>query len=116
MFEKNNQISYYQEVRFSNSSHTVDDVIVAKVLNISVDTNDMSKLYHANKKLSVMVGPDDNFDVLKVIQAQTTVRLTGYTPDNRWFRIMLDNGDMGFVHTQDISKGIGKEIPSDSKI
>ena len=115
-FAKSNEIKYYQEVHFTNSGETVDDMVVAKVLNISVDTRDLSKLYHAKKRLDVMVGPDHEFDVLKTIPANRTVRITGITPDDKWYRIMLDNGDMGFVPKEDVVKGIGQDIPNISKI
>jgi uncharacterized protein YgiM (DUF1202 family) len=63
-----------------------------------------------------MYGPSDEFDVIKTLAKQTTVRLTGMSPDNVWARIMLDNGESGFVHLSDIKQGIGAEIPFGSAI
>ena len=90
--------------------------MVGKVLNIPVDKKDMSRLYHLKENSEVMYGPGDDFDVLKNIKANTTVRLTGVTPDNVWSRIMIDNGEMGFVRTEKIVSGVGSEIPYGSKI
>lgn len=109
-------INYFQEVQFQNGTKTVDDVAVAKVVSIPVDTEDVSNIYHVTKDSRVMYGPDNKFDVLAEIPAHTTVRLTGYTPDEQWVRIMIDNGEMGFVPKPDISRGKGKEIPENSKI
>ena len=109
-------INYFQEVQFQNGTKTVDDVAVAKVVSIPVDTEDVSNIYHVTKNSRVMYGPDNKFDVLAEIPAHTTVRLTGYTPDERWVRVMIDNGEMGFVPKPDISRGKGKEIPENSKI
>ena len=40
----------------------------------------------------------------------------GLTPDNVWARIMIDNGEMGFVRFKVIKQGRGDEIPFGSKI
>lgn len=116
LWTSDNKINYFQEVRFNDGGRTVDDVAVAKVVAIPVDTEDVSNLYYMLQDDVVMYGPDTKFDVLAEISAQTTVRLTGYTPDERWVRIMLDSGEMGFVPRQSIHRGIGKEIPENSKI
>ena len=64
-----------------------------------------------------MYGPDERFDVLTTYQAQRSVRITGYTTDNKWYRIMLDNGDMGYVLQDTLKQGIGSQpIPANSKI
>ena len=53
---------------------------------------------------------------LKKLPADTTVRLTGYSPDNVWARILIDNGEMGFVRMNILIKGIGKEVPFGSAV
>ena len=115
-FSRDNSISYYQEVRFNSGAKTVDDLAVSKVVSIPVDTDDMSKLYHVSGDVKVMYGPDKDFDVMANLPVGTTVRLTGYTPDEKWGRIMLDNGEMGFVYRNKLKTGIGRDIPDDSKI
>lgn len=115
-FSTSKEISYYQEVRFTNQGRSVDDVVVGKILSIPVDRNDASKLYHLKKEAQVMYGPDDDFDVLKTLPTNTTVRITGITPDNTWYRVMIDNGDMGFVRFPMLIKGIGLPVPEYSKI
>ncbi len=114
-FARNNDVTYYQEVHF-NSGRGVDDVVVSKVVDIPVDTEDQRRLYHVIEPVAVMYGPDDNFDKLVEIRGQTTVRLTGYTPNKVWARIMVDNGETGFVRLSKVKKGIGRPIPDDSKI
>ena len=115
-FSKKKEIDYYQEVRFGQKSRGVDDVVVGKILNIPVDRADTTNLWHLKSKTDVMYGPGDDFDVVKTLSADTTVRLTGKSPDNVWARIMIDNGEMGFVYLDTIERGIGKEIPFGSKI
>ena len=63
-----------------------------------------------------MYGPSDDFDMIKVLDKGTTVRLTGVTPDREWARIMIDNGESGFIHYDTIKQGIGNEIPYGSSI
>lgn len=108
-------INYYQNVNIGNGEIT-DDMVVGRVLNIPVDLGDESKLYNVKTEQKVMYGPSEKFDVLKVLPENTTVRLTGLTPDNVWARVMIDNGEMGFVKTDALAKGRGVEPPFGSKI
>ena len=114
-FAKHDDVTYYQEVHF-NSGRGVDDVVVSKVVDIPVDTDDDKRLYYVLEPVSVMYGPDDNFDKLAEIKSRTTVRLTGYTPNQVWARVMIDSGETGFVRLNKLKKGIGRKIPDDSKI
>lgn len=114
--EKSDKIAYYQQVKFNSGAKTVDDVVVSKIFNIPVDTSDTKMLYHLKYEAKIMYGPSDEFDVLTTGKRGQTVRVTGYSPDEEWFRVMLDNGEMGFITKQNLKKGIGLEIPSGSKI
>ncbi|MBE6450428.1 MAG: hypothetical protein E7016_00500 [Alphaproteobacteria bacterium] len=107
---------YYQEVRFFNGNTTVDDMVLSKIFNIPVDLTDDKMLFSLKSKTDIMYGPDDNFDVLTKAVENQTVRVTGYTPDEQWYRVMIDNGDMGFVKRGNLKKGIGNPIPEKSKI
>lgn len=115
---KDNKINYYQEVKHWRGEGGVDDVIVAKILDIRTDLADVKMLYHLKKGLTtkVMYGPSDDFDVITTLEDEATVRVTGISPDKVWMRIMLDSGDMGFVHAEQLVNGIGAPIPQDSKI
>ena len=116
LFSKDDKINYYQQVNFEGGRQSVDDVVVGKIMSIPLDKSDNSKLYHLLTKSKIMYGPSENFDVIKTLPAATTVRLTGYTPDKIWARVMIDNGETGFVHYENIKQGIGKEIPFGSSI
>ena len=107
--------NYYQEVRFY-SGNTVDDMVLSKVFNIPVDLTDDNMLFHIKSSINIMHGPDDNFDVLVKADKNQTVRVTGYTPDEMWYRVMVDDGNMGYVKRQHLKKGIGNPIPEKSKI
>ncbi len=115
-FAARKEIIYNQEVRFNDGRETFDDMMVSKILNIPADTSSLSNLYHLKNAAEIMYGPSDEFDVITELRGQTTVRLTGKTPDDIWARIMLDNGEMGFLRLNNLSRGIGRDIPADSKI
>ncbi len=116
LFHNKKKIDYYQEVNFGNRGSSVDDVVVGKILSIPVNRSDITQLYHLKSDNSVMYGPSEDFDILKTLAGQTTVRLTGISPDKVWARIMIDNGEIGFVKMDVLEKGIGKPIPEFSKI
>lgn len=113
---KDNEIIYFQKVKFSSGQETMDDVVVSKIFNIPVDVNDVSKLYHTKGVAKVMYGPNKKFDVMVELNKGHTLRVTGFTPDKIWYRVMLDNGDMGFLLAEELLKGEGTAIPAHSKI
>ena len=105
-----------QTVVFNNGQSIYSDVSVSKIFDIPVDLGDKNRLYHLTEDADVRHGADDSFDIYKKVKKGTTVRLTGYTVDEKWLRVMLDNGEMGFVESHKTKKGIGNEIPLWSKI
>ena len=115
IFAKKGSINYYQTVN-TGYGQSVDDVVVGKVISIPINKSDDTQLYHLTEDAKVMYGPSDDFDVMKKINKGTTVRLTGITPDKKWARVMIDNGETGFVHNDIIEQGIGNEIPYESAI
>ena len=114
--QKPEKIQYYQKVKLTDGAEILDDLVTSKVFNIPIDKTDSKMLYHLTSTQSVMHGPSEKFDVVTKALKGQTVRLTGYTPDKLWFRIMLDNGEMGFIKRQYLKQGIGNEIPEKSQI
>lgn len=116
--ERNNKnsIKTKEIVVFQDGQKAFSDVAVARIFDIPVDVYDKQRLYHIIKTTKAMHGADKDFDVFKTVEEGTTVRLTGYTADNKWMRIMFDNGEMAFVEADTLAQGIGKEIPLWSKI
>lgn len=112
----NDDAKVKEVVVYKNGQKVYSDVSVAKIFDIPVDVYDTQKLYHTTKKTSAMHGADKSFDVFKVVEEGTTVRVTGYTADKKWLRVMFDNGEMAFVEASDLEQGIGNEIPLWSKI
>lgn len=113
---KQHEITYFQKVTFNDGGETFDDVVVSKIFDIPVDVYDEKMLYHLTGEGKVMYGPGDKFDVMTTTEKGHTVRVTGFTPDKKWYRIMLDNGEMGFVRESELEKGRGNPMPEESKI
>lgn len=114
--QKEEKINYYQTVEFENGAVMADDMVANKIVNIPIDKTDMKMLYHVTTAQNVMYGPSDKFDILtKAVKGQT-VRLTGYTPDKIWMRVMLDDGQTGFIKSKYVKKGVGNEISTTSQI
>ena len=114
-YKQKKNLNYYQKVKFGRQE-TYDDQIVSKIVNISIDLKDMDRLYYVKEDTDVMYGPSEKFDIITKLKARHTVRLNGYSPDEAWSRIMVDDGQMGFVRTRVLKKGVGREIPPQSKI
>jgi curved DNA-binding protein CbpA len=115
-FAQQSERNYFHEVRVGRGGRTTDDTVVGRIISIAVDVEDTNLLFHVTSATNVMYGPSDQFDVMTRLPARHTVRITGHTADQIWFRIMLDNGDMGFVRAASVKRGIGNDIPSDSRI
>lgn len=114
--QKENEVTYFQKVKFNGGGEIVDDVVVSKIFSIPVNVADDSKLYHFSQDTEIMYGPGEEFDVMANGQKDQTVRITGFTLDKSWYRVMLDSGEMGFVPDKILRRG-AKTPPSDgSKI
>lgn len=110
------KINYYQTVEFEGGGVMADDMVANKIVNVPVDKTSMKTLYHLTKKQKVMYGPSEKFDVLREAPEGQTVRLTGYTADKLWLRVMLDDGQTGFVKSKYVKKGVGNAISEESQI
>ena len=108
--------SYYSTIKFSDGSKIASDQAEAHILKVDVDYSDDTYLYHLKGNANIYYGPDRKYDLLKQGIDGQTVRVLGYTVDKRWFKIMIDDGNTGFVHQSDLQKGIGNSVPARSKI
>lgn len=113
---RKNSVNVKEVVVFRDGRKAFSDVAVARIFDIPVDIHDKSKLYHVTQNTQAMHGADRSFDVYGTVEQGTTVRLTGYSSDKEWYRVMFDNGEMAFIESSNLQQGIGKEIPLWSKI
>lgn len=108
--------SYYSTIKFSDGSKIADDQTETHVVQVDVDYGDDTYLYHTKNSGEIYYGPDRKYDLMLKAPKGQTVRVLGFTADKRWIKVMIDNGDTGFIHQSDLEKGIGNPIPSRSKI
>lgn len=108
--------SYYEEREFSNGSSMSYDMIDSKIMKIDSDITSREYLYHFRRQGPIYYGPDGRYDKMTDGAENQTVRVVGWTSDKKWYKIVIDNGEMGFVHYSHIKKGMGKPVPPRSKV
>lgn len=92
------------------------DTIENKIMKTDSNDTSVEYLVHFNKDTALYHGPDNRYDVMKQVKSGQTVRITGYTPDKVWFQVITDNGERGYTHKNDIDKGMGNQVPYNSKV
>ena len=50
------------------------------------------------------------------VSAGQTVRITGHTYNKAWYKIVMDNGEAGYVHKNNLVMGVGNPVPQGSKV
>ncbi len=106
---------YYTETVIGGV-RVADDQVETRIIKIDGSEADDAVFYHLKEDGEIYYGPDSRYDVLlKGVKGQT-VRLAGYTPDKNWFKIIIDNGEAGYINRKNLEKGIGIPIPVRSKV
>lgn len=108
--------SYYSEIVLASGARIADDQIETKIIRVDGGTDDTSYLYHLKEDGNIYYGPDERYDVMVQGKKGQTVRIVGYTANKKWLKIMIDNGEMGYINKRNTEKGIGNPIPPRSKI
>lgn len=92
------------------------DMVETKIFKTDSDAYAKEYLIHFTQDCTVYNGPDVRYSVMTQGKLGQTVRITGYTPDKRWYQIMLDNGEIGFVEKNKTAKGAGNPVPFGSHV
>ena len=106
---------YYKEMVIGGVK-VADDQIESHIIKVDGDKSDENYIFHLTDNCKIYYGPDSRYDVLKEGVKGQTVRVVGYTPDKSWFKIIIDNGEAGYVNRNNIAKGIGNPIPPRSQV
>ncbi len=112
----NKSQSYYQEREFSNGALMSYDMIDAQIMKIDSDINSTEHLYHLRRACPIYYGPDDRYDQMTMGTENQTVRVVGWTGNKKWYKVVIDNGEMGFVHYSHLKKGMGNPVPPRSYV
>ncbi|MDO4161566.1 MAG: DnaJ domain-containing protein [Pseudomonadota bacterium] len=107
--------SYYQEMVIGGV-RVADDRIEARIIKIDGDKSNENYFYHLKDAGNIYYGPDSRYDVLAAGIKGQTVRVVGYTPDKNWFKIIIDNGEAGYVNKGNLEKGMGNPLPPRSRV
>ena len=61
-------------------------------------------------------GPDERYSEMMPAKLNQTIRVYGYTKDQQWYQIIIDNGEMGYVRENCLEQGMGNPVPLGSKV
>ncbi len=110
-----------EETTLSDKASSISisqELIRYNVFRYPINVYDKTKLYHVVKNQSkVYYGPSEQDDIIKSLESDITVRITGYIPKSDWVRIMMSDGIMGFTKKTNLKAGLGnKKLPIENKI
>lgn len=116
-FDGNSKVqkNYYEERRFGDTLRP-SDMIENRILKTDSSIRSTEDLAHFNTDCTVYHGPDTRYSPMVQGKKGQTVRITGYTYDKEWYQIILDNGEIGFVHKNNLEKGMGDPVPVGSHV
>lgn len=106
---------YYKEMVIGGVK-VADDQIESHIIKVDGDKSDENYIFHLTDNCKIYYGPDSRYDVLADGTEGQTVRVVGYTADKSWFKIIIDNGEAGYVNRKNLKKGIGNPIPPRSQV
>ncbi|MEE6206732.1 MAG: DnaJ domain-containing protein [Alphaproteobacteria bacterium] len=117
LFQLNKTVSdgYYEAVMISGRI-VPSDMVESHIIKVDSDRNSTEYLVHFSRDCTVYYGPDNRYTPMLEGKQGQTVRITGHTFNKAWLRIMLDNGEIGYVHKSNIEKGIGNPVPPRSQV
>ena len=107
---------YYEERVFADGSRMASDTVVNRILKTDSSPYSKEYLMHFREECIIYHGPDEQYSVMQTAAKRQTIRVSGYTGDKRWAQIVLDNGEIGYVLSDCLRKGIGKAVPFGSKV
>ncbi|MBR1903712.1 MAG: SH3 domain-containing protein, partial [Alphaproteobacteria bacterium] len=106
----------YFELREIDGQLMAYDMVDSHLMKVSSDIHSKEYLYHITKECLIYHGPDTRYQPMREGLEGQTVRLFGYTPNKKWFKVIFDNGEAGFIQSELLQKGIGKPVPFGSKV
>ena len=107
--------SYYEE-RIINGIAVPSDTIVKRIIRTDSRPNDKRYLKNFTRSCNIYHGPDERYSRMLTAKYKQTVRVSGYTKDEQWYQIVIDNGEMGYVRAACLQDGMGNPVPLGSKV
>lgn len=106
---------YYEE-RILSGKLVASDMVETKIIKEDSDPFSKEHLIHLTADCTIYNGPDVRYSPLIEGKAMQTLRITGYTPDKKWYQVIIDNGEIGFVEKSKTEKGEGNQVPFGSHV
>lgn len=106
---------YYEAVMISGRI-VPSDMVESHIVKVDSDRYSSEYLVHFSRDCTIYYGPDTRYTPMAEGKQGQTVRITGHTFNKAWLRIILDNGEIGYVHKSNLEKGIGNPVPPNSQV
>ena len=107
--------SYYEE-RIINGVAVPSDTIVKKIIRTESSPNNQRALKNFIMPCTIYHGPDERYSPMLQAKEKQTIRVSGYTLNQQWYQIIIDNGEMGYVRASCLQDGMGNPVPLGSKV
>lgn len=92
------------------------DMVETKIIKTDSDAYSKRFLVHLTEDCTIYHGPDERYSPMTTGNALQTVRIIGHTSDKKWYQIILDNGEMGYIQKSKTAAGVGNPIPAKSHV
>ena len=106
----------YYEMRRLGDDLVASDMIESRIMKTGSSITDKEYIAHLTADCTIYYGPDNRYSPLRNGVKDQTVRITGYTVDEKWYQIIMDDGIIGYVHHSNLKKGFGTPVPFGSKV
>lgn len=116
LLSKSTDSKGYYEERILSGRLVATDMVETKIVKVDSDALSKEHIAHLKSECTIYNGPDSRYSPMTGGKAGQTVRITGYTPDKKWYQIIIDNGEMGFVEKNNLEKGFGNQVPFGSHV
>lgn len=107
--------TYYEE-RIIGGYIMPSDMVEAKIMKNDSSMYSTEHLVHLKHDALIYYGPDTRYSVLLRGTEGQTLRVSGYTYDKKWYQVVIDSGEQGYVKDTDIAKGAGLPVKPNSKV
>lgn len=114
-FNKNVSDGYYEAVMISGRI-VPSDMVENHIVKTDSSISNQDSLAHLINNGTIYYGPDKRYTPMTEGLAGQTVRIMGHTFNKAWYKIIIDNGEIGYIHKSNLEKGMGNPVPPGSKV
>lgn len=116
VFQPKHTVNSYYEERILGGVAVPSDTIVRRIIKIDSSPHNKKDLMNFKQPCMIYHGPDERYSEMMPAKLNQTIRVYGYTKDQQWYQIIIDNGEMGYVRENCLEQGMGNPVPLGSKV